>query len=145
MFKGFCCQYLHNLDDKNRFKIPAAFREMLGTSLYLIKSPDLGTKCIYVYSESGWNELFEQFNLGEQHNEATRRKSRKILSSVVYGEVDKSGRFTLNAALKGYAGIEGEVLCVGNNKHIELWAPDEWERECGTFEDESADDLNINF
>ena len=145
MFNGFCGQFQHNLDDKNRFKIPANFRDAVGTKVYLIKSPDSDTRCIFLYSEEGWNELYSQFNKGDEYNQATRRKQRKILSGVVYGEVDKTGRLTLNAMLKEYAGIVDSVQLVGNNKHIEIWSPEEWLRETDCFEEESTDDLNINF
>ena len=141
----FCGQFHHNLDEKNRFKVPSSFREELGTKVYLIKSPDSATNCIFMYSENGWNELYRQFNSGDQYNQETRRKTRKILSSVVYGEVDKNGRFTLNAGLKSAVGIGEELQIVGNNNHLELWSIAEWEKELGFFEEESTDDLNINF
>ena len=141
----FCSQFKHSLDEKNRFKVPASLRDELGIKTYLIKSPDSDTRCIFLYSEEGWNELYSQFNKGEEYNQATRRKQRKILSGVVCGEVDKTGRLTLNATLKEYAGIVDSVQLVGNNKHIEIWSPEEWLRETDYFEDESTDDLNINF
>ena len=34
----FCSQFDHALDEKNRFKIPAALRDELGLKTYLIKS-----------------------------------------------------------------------------------------------------------
>ena len=59
-----------------------------------------------MYSEQGWNELYKEFNQGGEHNQERRRLARKILSGVVYGEVDKGGRLTLNSTLKEYAGIK---------------------------------------
>lgn len=141
----FCSQFSHNLDEKNRFKIPASMRDELGVKAYLIKSPDIDTKCVYLYSESGWNELYKEFNQGGEHNQERRRLARKILSGVVYGEVDKGGRLTLNSALKEYAGIEDSVQIVGNNNHIEIWSPEEWAKETEIFEAQSTDVLNINF
>lgn len=141
----FCSQFDHALDEKNRFKIPAALRDELGLKTYLIKSPDSETKCIFLYSEAGWNELYKEFNQSGEHNQAMRRMARKILSGVVSGEVDKGGRLTLNAALKEYAGIDGEVHIVGNNNHIELWSPEEWAKELELLDEQSTDELNINF
>lgn len=141
----FCSQFKHSLDDKNRFKVPASLRDELGTKTYLIKSPDSDTKCIFMYSENGWNDLYKEFNQGNEHNSLMRRMARKILSSVISGEVDKGGRLTLNAALKEYAGIKDEIYIVGNNNHIELWSPDEWAKELDVLESQSTDSLNINF
>lgn len=141
----FCSQFEHSLDEKNRFKVPASLRDELGTKTYLIKSPDSDTKCIFLYSEEGWSELYKQFNQGSEHNQLMRRMARKILSSVICGEVDKGGRLTLNASLKEYAGIENEVQIVGNNNHIELWSPEEWAKELAILDEQSTDSLNINF
>jgi MraZ protein len=141
----FCGQFAHSLDEKNRFKVPAAMRDELGSKTYLIKSPDSDTRCIFVYSEEGWNELYREFNQGNEHNQAMRRLARKILSSVISGDVDKGGRLTLNALLKEYAGIDNEVCIVGNNNHIEIWSPEEWAKEEAIMEEQSTDSLNINF
>ncbi len=140
-----CGQFTHTVDEKNRIKIPAAFREELATKTYCIKSPDAGTKCIYLYSEEGWKNVCEQFNTTGVYNETTRRIARKILSGVVCGEVDKGGRLTLNGALKEFAGIDGEVVIYGGVSHIEIWSTEEWAKEEAAFEEQSTDTLNINF
>lgn len=141
----FCSEFDHSLDEKNRFKIPASMRDELGVKTYLIKSPDSDTRCVYIYSEQGWNDLYKEFNQGSEHNRNTRRMARKILHTVISGDVDKGGRLTLNASLKEYAGIENEVHIVGNNNHIEIWSPEEWAKELEILADESTDSLNINF
>ena len=141
----FCGQFVHTLDEKNRFKVPASLRSKMGIETYLIKSPDPSAKCIYMYSEEGWNELYEQFTKGVHHDETTRRVSRKILSGVVYGEIDKGGRLTLNSQLKEFAGIESDICIVGNIHHIELWAPEEWEKEMAAMEVTPTASLNIDF
>ncbi len=141
----FCGQFTHKLDDKNRFKVPASLRTELGVEVYLIKAPDNGTRCLYMYSKEGWNNLYEQFTKGDKHDEESRRISRKILSSVVYGEIDKGGRLTLDSGLKEIAGIENEVCVVGNLTHIELWSPSEWARESVLLDVTSTASLNIVF
>ena len=142
----FCGSYLHTLDEKNRFKMPAALRNKInGSELYLIQSPDPSTRCVYVYSEEGWDELCERLNNVEVHTEQTRRKQRKILSGVVCSEMDKNGRLTLNSALKDYAGIEEEIYIVGNATHIEFWKVSAWLHEMEEMEDASIEELNINF
>ena len=141
----FCSQFKHTLDEKNRFKVPASLRDELGLKTYLIESPDSETRCIFLYSEEGWKELYREFNQGNEYSQARRRMARKILSSVISGEVDKGGRLTLNSELKKYAGIDGEVCIVGNNNHIELWSPEEWAKEESLMDEQSTDSLNINF
>lgn len=146
LFNGsFFGTFQHTLDDKNRFKVPAAFREGLGARVYIIKSPDSWTKCLFIYSEEGWNQLYSQFDNGEVHDQNERRRTRKILSGVVCCEVDKGGRVTLNASLKEYVGVKDEVCIVGNNRHVELWSLEEWEKENAEMDEVSTDELNIAF
>lgn len=140
-----CGRFKHNLDEKKRIKIPSELREELGAKVYLIEAPDVSTKCIYIYSEAGWTELYQQFAQGEEYTEETRRLTRRILSSVVCGNVDKNGRLTLDSELKSYAGINDEVYIIGNFTHVELWAAEEWSREKNAMAAQSTKGHNIKF
>ncbi len=137
--------FKHSLDEKNRFKVPASVRSKMGVEAYFIKAPDTSTKCVYMYSQEEWEKFCAQFTEFEEDTEETRRISRKYLSGVVYGEIDKGGRLTLNAGLKEFAGIEDEVYIIGNARHIELWSVAEWEKENEEMEDTSAVGKNIRF
>lgn len=137
--------FIHNLDEKNRFKVPSKLRERLGTELHLMKSPDSQVQCIYVYSESEWDNVCKELHDKVGNNLEGRRKARLVISRAVSGDVDKNGRFTLNTALKEYAGIEDEVCIVCNINHIELWSPEAWRLENEILDDTSLDDLDISF
>ena len=137
--------FKHSLDEKNRFKVPAFVRSKMGVEAYFIKAPDTSTKCLYMYSQEEWETFCAQFTEFDEDTEQTRRVSRKFLSGVVYGEIDKGGRLTLNAGLKEYAGIEDEVYIVGNARHIELWSVAAWEKENVAMEEASAEGMNIRF
>ncbi len=141
----FCGKFLHTLDEKNRFKVPASLRNKIGVEAYLIQSPDKSTKCVYLYSEDGWERVCEGFAKSEVHDEHTRRESRRILSEVVYAEIDKGGRLTLNGELKNFAKIENDIYIVGNRGHIELWSPEEWAKEYEVIQSTPPQKLNIDF
>ncbi len=142
----FCGQFSHTIDDKKRFKVPASMRDELGTKVYLIASPDSSTHCMFLYNEAGWQKICDALNSDDiTHDQNTRRISRRILAGVVYAEVDKGGRITLNSEIKEYLGVEDDIHLVGNLNHIELWSPDEWNRENLVEIDGSADSLNIKF
>lgn len=136
--------FVHNLDEKNRFKVPSKLREELGTELHLIKSPD-GQRCIFVYSEQGWDELYEYIRTHSDNTLEGRRKARRIISRAVCGDVDKNGRFTLNTELKEYAGITDEICIVCTINHIELWSPEEWFAENEALDVTSVNDDGIPF
>ncbi len=142
----FCGRFLHTIDDKKRFKVPASMRDELGTRVYLIESPDSTTRCIFLYSEAGWEKVCQALMSDDiSHDQTRRRMSRKILSNVVAAEVDKAGRITMNTDVKNYLQVEDEIYLVGNINHIELWSPKQWERETIIMEAQSTDSININF
>lgn len=137
--------FIHNLDEKNRFKVPSKLRDRLGTEIHLMKSPDPQLSCIYVYSEQEWDTLCEEIKAKMTNDLDGRRKARRIVSRAVTGDVDKNGRFTLNTALKDYAGISDEVCIVCNINHIELWSPEAWRAENEILDETSVDDLDFAF
>ena len=137
--------YIHNLDEKNRFKVPAKLRDRIGTELYLIKSPDPEVRCIYAYSEEEWEKLCLSLESKVENTLEGRRATRKLMSRVVFGEVDKGGRFTLNTALKEFAGIQGEICIVNSIRHLEFWAPEVWLGEEEVLDETSISDLDIPF
>ena len=43
--------------------------------------------------------------------------------------IDGSGRILLSAELRTYAGIDKNLMLVGQGTHFELWSKDSWEEE----------------
>ena len=141
MFRG---TYYPSLDAKNRFFLPASFRDELGTDVVLFKSPDEDVKCLYLYTEERWEEVSEGFkNLPA--NRAGRALERKLMANVTSAEVDKSGRITINQQFREYAGMEKELVILGVSHRIEIWAKEEWLKEQEAFDDYSVEELNIQF
>lgn len=137
--------YVRNLDEKNRFKVPAKLREALGTELRMMKSPDSDSDCIYVYSVDEWEALCEALKEKTDDTPEGRRVRRKILSKAVYGEVDKNGRYTLDVSLMEFAGIKDEICIVSNLNHTEIWSPKEWFGEDEALEETSLEGMKIPF
>ncbi len=137
--------YVRNLDEKNRFKIPAKLRDALGSELRMMKSPEAENNCIYVYSVDEWDELCKALKEKTSDTPEGRRVRRKVLSKAVYGEVDKNGRYTLDSSLLEYAGIEDEICIVSNINHTEIWSPKEWFGEDEALEETSLEGMDIPF
>lgn len=142
MFQG---KHEHSVDEKNRFKVPATFREKLGIKTFIIESPYNDERCLYLYPEAEWDEIVQTFMRGETQTPEQRRMKRKILAGVVCAEVDKGGRITLNAGLKAGVGIESEVFLIGNGKHIEIWSKEEWNGEFEILAEQSTVDIGVIF
>ena len=122
----FYGMYEHQLDDKNRLRIPSKFRKgLLG---------DLGDKpycffrckdgCIGVMSEDTMTKTFEPLAKGGLGDVSGIR--RAILSSIATAEEDAQGRVTLPPILKKIAGIKKDIVTVGHGKRLEIWAAERY-------------------
>ena len=97
--------FRHSLDDKSRCTLPNCFRDDLGKVVYATKGLD---NCLNIYPEETFKVLCE--------------KNAKL------NEVDKSGRITLSKNHLQIAGINKDIVIVGNNDHIEIWDKDIFEK-----------------
>ena len=137
MFMG---EYSHSLDTKGRLIMPAKFREQLGDSFVVTKSPD---KCLYIYSNEDWKNFEEKLSALPITNKATRQFVRFFLAGAAECEVDKQGRILLPAVLREYANLEKEVILAGTSRRIEIWHKDKYLADQSEYED-NIDDIAAN-
>ena len=45
------------------------------------------------------------------------------------GDMDKSGRFLLPAPLRTHAGLEKQVMLIGQSNHLAIWDTDKWQQQ----------------
>ncbi|MCF0136080.1 MAG: division/cell wall cluster transcriptional repressor MraZ [Lachnospiraceae bacterium] len=125
MFYG---EYQHNVDEKGRIIIPAKFREQLGEIFYV--TIDLWGQseetCLYVYPEADFKALCEKLRTMGSTDQDTRKLLRRFYSRVQDTSTDKQGRIVLMQELRDHAGLEKEIVLVGQDNHIEIWDRDKW-------------------
>ena len=118
--------YTHRLNSKNQVAIPSRLRaqaEREGDNLvfYIVPEDD---RCRYLYTKS---ELERVFATLREKSTGSVADFRRIFSSRVSPvECDSQGRVLLTDQLKTTAGLEKEVVFVGNAERIELWSADAW-------------------
>ncbi|MCH5151067.1 MAG: cell division/cell wall cluster transcriptional repressor MraZ [Clostridiales bacterium] len=110
--------FQHTLDDKNRIRLPAKYREKLGNDYILMPGID---GCIFLYPAAAE----EKFLRAVEEMEFDSEKSDIIdiiseMSATV--EADSQGRFMLTDDLLKFANIDKEVRIVGSFKWIEIWS-----------------------
>jgi MraZ protein len=131
MASFFYGSYEHQLDDKNRFRIPAKFRKALvgedGTKTYTLARGMLDG-CIYVLPEDQLEMIMEKLS-DEKMGEASVA-TMLFFSSMHEAEEDPQGRVVLPPHLKTVAGIDKDIVTVGRGKRIEIWAADVYEKMC---------------
>ncbi len=126
MFSG---RYEYAIDDKGRVSIPAKFREILappqdsGQSLKLILT-NLD-RCIVAYPEKEWEELQVRIDQSSVTKEA-RNFLRFFYSGASECPIDRLGRILIPQFLRNYGAIKKNVVVVGMNKKIEIWAEEAW-------------------
>jgi MraZ protein len=141
----FTGTHTHTLDEKGRVSVPAVFRRQLtGEELYV----NLGLDgCLVLYTPERWRRVREEIaglSRGKTNQRFFMRRFARYLRGV---SIDSQGRISLPADLREKAGIEEEVLFLGQFNSIELWAPERFERISAEDEysfEQAAEDLGID-
>lgn len=125
-FRGQSC---HRLDSKGRLRIPARFREVLGShsikGLIVTSTP----KYLVAYTPEAW-ETVEAKALDTSQVEPSQRSfMRYFISSAEECELDKQGRIRIPAILRERVKIDQEVLLAGMLGNFEIWDKAAWEAE----------------
>jgi MraZ protein len=114
----------YSLDAKNRLNVPAKFRAAFSSGVVLAKGLE---PCVAVWAPDTFERWTESFLSNLNPVSPERRKlTRYFAGSSFDAELDSAGRVTLNQALIEHAGIQKEVVIVGNLDHIEIWDRDRW-------------------
>ena len=116
--------YSHQLDQKNRFRIPTKFKAVLGENLVLTKGSG---KCLYLFSATEMqNQIINKTATISLFDESAQKSLRLLLSSTFELEIDNQGRALLPQALRAYAGIDKNLVSIGVGNRVEIWAEGEW-------------------
>ncbi|MCB0026555.1 MAG: division/cell wall cluster transcriptional repressor MraZ [Anaerolineales bacterium] len=139
MFLG---EYTHTVDEKGRLTIPAKFRNALAQGLVVTRGLD---RNLVIYPQSEFSDLAERVMAKPMTDKGVRAFRRRVFSGAIDLEADRQGRILLPPYLREFAGIESEVVVVGNYNYIEIWSTGDWEAARDSMEsDESAwEDLGI--
>jgi len=122
----FSGRFEYAIDDKGRLSIPAKFRETLSANydLKLILTNLDG--CIVAYPDKEWTEVQERVATLSSGKKEARAFLRFFFSGASECPIDRLGRILLPQSLRGYANIKKNVVIVGMNKKIEIWADEAW-------------------
>ena len=114
----FIGSYENQLDAKYRMIIPSKYREELGMRCVITKGID---RCLYVYPVREWEAFAEKLAKLPKSDKKARNFVRHFYGNAEECEVDKQGRVTVPQVLRSYAGIDKELVTIGNGEKIEVW------------------------
>ena len=120
----FVGNYQHALDDKNRIRLPAKHRELLGNDYILMPGMN---GCIFVYSADEEQKFIKAFQDLDSFDPDTAERIRSITEFSATVEADKQGRFMLPQDLLEIAGIKKDVRIVGAVSKVEIWSEERYQ------------------
>ena len=116
----------HQLDDKNRLRIPSKFRkELTGEdgkrpySLFRGKN-----NCICVMPDEELDEMLA--SLSSEGLSESNKITRALFASISQAEEDTQGRIVIPASLRRMAGIQKDVVTLGVGNRLEIWAAERY-------------------
>lgn len=117
-------EYAHTLDGKGRLTVPARFREDLGDRFIVTLGLD---GCLAGYAYAEWSRLTERLKALPMTSRDARAFLRLLLAGATEVEVDRQGRVLIPPRLRAAAEITDEVVLVGLDTRMEIWARARWE------------------
>ena len=111
--------FQHALDDKNRIRLPAKYREKLGNEYILM--PGIGG-CIFLYPAEAEDKFLKAVEDIGEFNTKSAETIRRISEMSATVDADAQGRFMLTQELLKFAKIDKDVRIVGAINRIEIWS-----------------------
>ncbi len=123
MFKGLV---EHQLDDKNRLRIPSKFRKELtgedGTRKYSFFRGKFD--CICVMADEDLDEMLAP--IADEAISASNKSTALFFSSIHSAEEDAQGRVVLPTMLRRLAGIQKDIVTLGRGNRLEIWSAEKY-------------------
>ena len=122
---GFLGSYLHQLDEKGRIALPAAYRRNAGEEGFvLIHALD---PALFLYPAPTWSEVEERLSELMRRQPEARNSILSLTANAVEVVPDKQGRILIPERLQRAVQLSGEALIVGVLDKIEIWNPEVFE------------------
>ena len=111
------------LDDKGRLVLPARFREALAGGVVMARGQD---RSVVVWPAAEFEHHAQRVTEASRSDPRMRAYQRVLFSGAVDEVPDRQGRVTVPASLREYAGLERDVVVVGNGSTCEIWNAESW-------------------
>lgn len=117
-----------NIDTKGRMAIPTRYRDDLIQNArgQLVVTIDTEDRCLLLYPLPEWEKIEAKIEALPSFNRMARRIQRLLIGHACETEMDSQGRILLPLLLREYAGLDKEVMLVGQGKRFEIWGEAQW-------------------
>ena len=111
------------LDEKLRVAIPKPMRDALpcppGGGVYVTPGTD---GSLTLYTEAAFQSLGERLAQNPPTRQDVRAFSRLFYGQAQHADIDRQGRIRIPPELATLAKLQTEVVLVGVQDHVEIWA-----------------------
>jgi MraZ protein len=123
MFFGKCAL---QLNDQSELTLPIDYRKAMSKTAYLTQGFD---RNLYLLSQEAFTTLSSHLSSTSISDPLSRLLRRLLLGGAAEIVVDEMGQVKLPPELCEYAGLEQEIILVGQGEYLEIWSSSLWEQE----------------
>jgi MraZ protein len=125
----FLGRYEYAMDVRGRVPVPPRYRDLFARGGVLSQGPD---PCLRLFTQDSFDEQATLYTAQPATEPAGRTTRRSFFAQSFSVELDRQGRILIPAALRQYAGLEGNAVVVGSGEWLEIWDPGRFESEMAT-------------
>jgi MraZ protein len=123
-------EYDCKMDAKGRLFLPTGLKKQLETLVHegFVINRDIHEKCLVLYPKQEWDKVSKQL---AKLNRFVRKNAlfiRKFNNGATPLQVDSAGRVLLPKPLTAHAGLEKNVVVIGNGERVEIWSKTEYDK-----------------
>ena len=128
------------LDGKGRMAIPTRYRdEIVSRSAGSLVATIDRDPCLLLYPLPDWEEMERRLMRLPGNKPAVRAYQRRIVGHAADMDMDSHGRILISKELREFAGLEKQVMLIGQGNKFELWDESKWSQ----WMDESGNDSGL--
>lgn len=108
--------------------MPSRYRELILNSndgaMVMTADPD---KCLLLYPVEEWLEVEKSIAALPSLDKQARFLKRLLIGHAYELSMDKNGRLLVPPPLRDFAGIDKQVMLIGQGQKFEIWNDDHWQ------------------
>lgn len=118
----------NTIDPKGRISIPARFRDIIrvgGDKLVVTRMDD----ALYAYTTAQWLDVEGRILNMTETSSKMRRFRRFFIGGAAECGCDKQGRILVPPMLRQYAGLEKNIVLIGQINHFQIWSRERYDED----------------
>jgi MraZ protein len=124
--------YECTVDEKGRIMFPQALKKKLKPILdegFMIKKSPFNKSCLEIYPKSDWLQMKQDMRKLDPFQESTDDFIRRYMNIHKEVFLDGAGRFLIPKELKGYGGINKDIILACGVNKIDVWDKNKYDEE----------------